>query len=222
MDHRLATESRAVERYFLGEMSLQEREAFEEHYFDCADCAEDVRSAAAFRANACELLRRPGAFEEKRRLFFFSWSLAQLAPLAASLLLAGVVVYQSAFVIPGLRANAGSEIATGAVPFTLHTAVRGASGQAAHIPAGLPAVDLDLALPLDAHATRYEASIVDASGRIVATPVIQSAPGTETVSIHLNRSLFRSGGYTIMVRGLAGPGRPAQAPVNAQYEFTLD
>jgi anti-sigma factor RsiW len=42
MTHEDAIESQAVERYLLQEMSEDEREIFEEHYFDCHVCAADV------------------------------------------------------------------------------------------------------------------------------------------------------------------------------------
>ena len=56
MEHEQAVRNLAVESYFLGEMSSAEREAFEEHYFECAVCAEDVRSAHRFVAEMKEIL----------------------------------------------------------------------------------------------------------------------------------------------------------------------
>src|SRR5438874_8305064 len=102
MDHNLAVQSHAVERYLLDEMEAQERDGFEEHYFTCADCAREVRAGAEFRANAREVLRRPGqlASEEPRR-GWFSWT--SLLPVAASLALLSVVAYQNLVVIPALR-----------------------------------------------------------------------------------------------------------------------
>jgi hypothetical protein len=49
MTHSEATQSTAAERYLLDEMSELERHAFEEHYFDCADCADEVRLGAMMR-----------------------------------------------------------------------------------------------------------------------------------------------------------------------------
>jgi len=46
MTHQFAIESKAVERYFLREMECPERGEFEEHYFACSECAEDVRAAS--------------------------------------------------------------------------------------------------------------------------------------------------------------------------------
>ena len=47
-DHAFPDGERAAERYLLGEMSETEREQYEEHFFNCADCAADVRSTATF------------------------------------------------------------------------------------------------------------------------------------------------------------------------------
>src|ERR1700720_4998634 len=46
MDHDLAVKSQACEKYLLGELSADLREAYEEHYFSCAECATQLRMAA--------------------------------------------------------------------------------------------------------------------------------------------------------------------------------
>ena len=48
MNHSEAVQMMATERYLLGELSPELREAFEEHYFDCQECALDLRTEAAF------------------------------------------------------------------------------------------------------------------------------------------------------------------------------
>ena len=42
MDHQEVLSTLASERYLLGEMTDTERDSFEEHFFSCAECAEDV------------------------------------------------------------------------------------------------------------------------------------------------------------------------------------
>ena len=42
----------ASERYLLDEMSQDERDQFEEHYFSCVECADEVRAVFAFADNA--------------------------------------------------------------------------------------------------------------------------------------------------------------------------
>ncbi len=37
-----------AEKYVLGELAEELREAYEEHYFDCQECATEVIATAAF------------------------------------------------------------------------------------------------------------------------------------------------------------------------------
>ncbi len=46
MDHNQAVREKATERYLLNELDPGVRDQFEEHLFDCQDCALDLRSAA--------------------------------------------------------------------------------------------------------------------------------------------------------------------------------
>src|SRR5207253_9281173 len=56
MDHEEAVRLQAAVKYVLGELPQAERDSLEEHYFDCAKCALDVRAAAAFTDNARNML----------------------------------------------------------------------------------------------------------------------------------------------------------------------
>ncbi len=59
MDHSEAVRMRAAEKYVLGELSPVLREEYEEHFFVCVACALDVKAAAAFVDNTCDVLRQP-------------------------------------------------------------------------------------------------------------------------------------------------------------------
>src|SRR5271170_7005497 len=48
MDHNQAVREKATERYLLNELDPDVRDQFEEHLFDCQDCALDLRTAAMF------------------------------------------------------------------------------------------------------------------------------------------------------------------------------
>ena len=48
MDHSQALRLHAAEKYLLGELAPEVREQFEEHYFECEECANDVKAGAAF------------------------------------------------------------------------------------------------------------------------------------------------------------------------------
>ena len=106
MEHEIAVQTQAVERYFLGELTPEEREAFEQHFFVCDSCAADVRAASAFIENA------KGVFSEtKARSPQPSW-LAWLRPAfsfapayaAVAALCLIFVGYDTFHVIPELKA----------------------------------------------------------------------------------------------------------------------
>ncbi len=52
MDHNEAIQLQAAEKYVLGEFPPSLRDQFEEHYFECQECALDVKAAAGFVDNA--------------------------------------------------------------------------------------------------------------------------------------------------------------------------
>jgi hypothetical protein len=218
MDHNLAAESQAVERYILGEMSPDERDAFEDHFFACASCAADVRAAAEFRANAREVLAAPNALAEERRARFAWWDPRALVPIAASLALAGIVVYQSAVRIPQLERLASASHPAASTPFALRSTTRAGGPQATRIPPGIAhfSVYFDLSgLPRG----QYEAAISDSAGRDLR--IVPLPAGAEQVNIQLERSQFPPGTYTITIRAPAGSSVPPPEPLPV-YAFTTE
>src|SRR5688572_14086622 len=108
MDHSTALRIQACERYVLGELSEAEYSQFEEHFFSCPECAEDVKAVVAFAELAAPLLTEQGSSRRSaitRRLGLQGgWrSLPSLAAAAGVALLLGVTVYQSAVTVPRLR-----------------------------------------------------------------------------------------------------------------------
>jgi hypothetical protein len=225
MEHNGAVKTKAVERYLLGEMLQDERDEFEEHYFACKDCAQDVRAGARFRANAREWLKDLRQFadvEEPRRGFSW-WRFPAMAPVAVSVLLLGVVVYQSGFEIPSLKRQLGTQApAEGAIAVLLRATTRGAEG-AAQIPRGSGLVSLHFDILPDMKESAYECTIMDASGRVMAVPTVESPKGDEPAIVQLRREYFPPGRYTLAVRGASGGTLGSTAPREtlAKYEFEI-
>src|ERR1700758_4715067 len=48
MNHELVVRQKMTERYLLDELDPQQRDEFEDHLFDCPECALDVRAGATF------------------------------------------------------------------------------------------------------------------------------------------------------------------------------
>jgi anti-sigma factor RsiW len=57
VDHQSALNRSLTELYVLGELDAAEAAAFEEHFFECPLCAEDVRRASLLVANVKAVLR---------------------------------------------------------------------------------------------------------------------------------------------------------------------
>jgi anti-sigma factor RsiW len=65
MDHNEAVRKQAAEKYVLGELPPALSDEYEEHFFDCAECALDLQAAAAFADTAREVLRQQELASEK-------------------------------------------------------------------------------------------------------------------------------------------------------------
>jgi hypothetical protein len=75
-EHRAAVESMAAERYVLGEMEPAERDAFEDHFFDCNECSSDVRDETKIAAG----VRTAGRVEPANH--FTRWAVAAAVVIA--------------------------------------------------------------------------------------------------------------------------------------------
>jgi putative zinc finger protein len=117
--HQEALDMLATERYLLDEMSQDERHRFEEHFFACDECADDMRTAATMLQGA-----KAGfaGTPRKAALRHPSWYRSLAIPWAAAATLALVAGYQAFWVLPSLRRGAPVALA----PITLHPASRGA------------------------------------------------------------------------------------------------
>ena len=59
MDHDEVVRQKLTERYLLHELDGEARDAFEEHYFECSECAIDVRAGSEFVENSKIILALP-------------------------------------------------------------------------------------------------------------------------------------------------------------------
>src|SRR5215831_1484432 len=112
MDHRQAESTKAPERYLLGEMSEPERFDFESHYFECDECAADVRAGdVVARGVKVVCAEQPVSVPApaKGRGWFDWLTPSAMAPTAVAAGLAVVAAYQALVLIPDLRWSTGAE-----------------------------------------------------------------------------------------------------------------
>jgi len=107
MDHSNAVRLKATERYLLNELDPDQLDQFEEHLFDCPDCAVDVRAAAMFleqsktvlsEVRGPELVKLPAP----ARKGWLDWLRPAFAAPVMAVLLA-VVGYQNLVTYPRLH-----------------------------------------------------------------------------------------------------------------------
>src|ERR1700758_1532691 len=102
MDHEEAVRQNATERYLLDELDPELRDQFEEHLFDCQECALDVRAGAMFVEQSKVILAEPQASyavvqqpaRETAKRGWFAWLRPAFAVPVFALLLA-VIGYQN-------------------------------------------------------------------------------------------------------------------------------
>jgi hypothetical protein len=216
MDHDLSLETKAAERYLLGELPLEEREAFEEHFFECAECAEEVRIGQEFAANAAAVFREQGSpvatsARKQERTNWFSWFRPlMMAEAAACLLLAALVGYQNTVVIPGLRAlarsgSAGPEVLASAL---LAPSSRG-NPRLVSIPAGARFFHLALDLGPAPSFPKYACDLRSSSGASlwnVPLPTLDPAAGLHLL---VPAKPFPPGSYDAVLLGI-GKGETSE------------
>jgi hypothetical protein len=198
MNHEDAKKSMATERYILDEMEPAERDAFEEHFFECSICSDDVRDAAKFAAGVRTSEGRlpvpvPVPLPAPRR---FNW-----LALAASLLVVGIS-YESFWMILHMRA-AQAQVASASLGevITLESASRGANEQVVKVVHADEAVALTFPIETDEPRPFYICEVRDATGKTRASLSVPQAKASEPVLMVLAPHTLPSGPYKLVIRG---------------------
>ncbi|HTQ54285.1 MAG TPA: zf-HC2 domain-containing protein [Bryobacteraceae bacterium] len=195
MDHSEAANSQAVERYLLGEMTEPEAEAFEEHFFECRICTEELTFGSLLEENA-----RAGPVTAPATVDRLGWSAirawwrrpAFAAPAFAALALAIVAGHQARELARLSQPQASA--------FYVLKTVR-AEGPANVIPANRDFVTLNVDLPPDESFPRYRCDVYGASGRLAFSVPVPAPAAGASLSMVVPKGLA-PGEYELRVFGL--------------------
>ena len=220
MNHSEALQTLAVEKYLLNELPAPLRNEFEEHFFECQECAMDLRTGAAFIGQArAELQSAPlTAPAVKRRSIFSVLALPLAGALAAAM--AMVVVYQNAVTVPRLKA----EVAVANAPAVLSaTSLIGGASRGTDVPTVKASASqplfLNVDVPTDDRFSTYKVSFYDPAGSRSGTIDVSPDQAKNTLLLRFPGSEIHNGIYTLAVEGFQESG--SAAVKLAQYRFQV-
>lgn len=184
MEHDEATRLEAAERYVAHELSAAERDDFEEHFFECPRCADEVRFELVFAANMRAVSRDQRAEQSRsahsRRMSWWEgctqW--LRLRPamslsFAANLFLVAGIGY---FLMTGVRQSPEARFTQ---PYFAPGPTHG--GEDVHVvPAGEPSymVRFPAAIPAS-QSYSYSYEVLDAAGKREASGSMKAPDGAE-------------------------------------------
>jgi hypothetical protein len=224
MDHQEAIRLGAVEKYLLDELPPPQRAEFEEHYFTCPECAQDLRLTAEFLDTARKELGRGtmgGTTPQKLKRTWLElfWRPAVLAPAFA--LAMAVIIYQNAVVLPRFS-GAIAQLKRPALVAAISLIGSNSRGESAVATgsAGQPVL-LSLDIPATQQFVSYACVLIDSSGTALLRVPVSAAQAQDTVSISVPAGNLRPGNYVLVVQGLPPHGGPTHSIDLARYRFTL-
>jgi len=222
MEHTDIRPDTAV-RYLLGEFSPADAESFEEHYFDCSVCANDIRNGMKLLEMGLDLpadkkRRLAPAVDDDRSLApvvpinAHRWQWMQSAAAALLVLVIGVPVLDKLI----HRPDSGVKLAR-TQTFEISSVVRGGEPPAPIVLASGRSTLVYPNIPLEPAFPNYEISIRDASKKAVISTKL-----TEEMA-KLNEPLLLSalpaGSYEVVIEGVRENGN--RAPVITPQRFEV-
>ena len=224
MDHSEALKLQAAEKYVLGELSPVLRDEYEEHYFDCQECAADLKAAAAF-ADASRVQFR----SEPREVFqdqepapqpWFAW-LRPVVLVPAVAVLAAALAYQSFVTIPHLQHGSAAPGAGSASFISLIEAnSRGDAAKSFAIEQNQPVI-LEVDIPPSQDFSSYLCQIQDAAGHVAYQSQVSAAAAKQSVHLIVPAGTLQPQTYTLRILGQKAGSEPGAPPEITRFPFTI-
>lgn len=225
MDHDMVVRQKITERYLLNELDSNSRDEFEQHFFDCQDCARDVHSGALFieqsrvllaehsePADARLPLRVPAHAKPGWRLWFRP---AIVAPVMAILL--AVVAYQNLVTLPQTRlALRSPQVLPWAV---VNVGTYGSEGPVVKANAGEGFL-LFVRIPPEGIYLRYTAELYNPAGKSEWSVTIPASSTQDQWPVQVPAADREPGSYSLAVRGLSSAGESREIG-RASFELQI-
>lgn len=210
MDHNEVVRQKLTEKYLLNELEGEQRDEFEEHFFECSECALDIRAGSEFVESSKLVLGQPSeevvavglATREPVRQGRWAWFRPQFAGAALALLIA-VIGYQNLVTLPQLR----GVLRQPQTPPWAAVAVGtwGSSGPTVTVPRDSSFL-IFVRIPSDGTYTRYIADLYNPAGGLEYSLTIPATSVQDQWPVLIPGGNHEAGNYRISVRGVAGSG----------------
>lgn len=208
MNHAEATESNAAEGYLLGDLSDAERDAFEEHYFDCRVCTETIRAGAVMFAAGREVAKSP-----KPKVIPFPVRWIPARAIAAAL---AVVVGIQAYVIqrgPSASLSPIQIVTRG--PSIAGVTRGGESDIVIHFQDGQKTA-VSVEIPPEPYYASYRLELRDSAGKVIGVDTASGAQirNAEGEALELLLDPLPAGRYVLLIEGVREGGN--RSPIDSR------
>jgi hypothetical protein len=233
MDHSEAVRLQAAEKYVLGKLPKEQHAAYEEHYFECPACAEEIKATVAFMESARQVVREEALEPVGAKPVsptapgFFSWVRPVFAvPVFTALLMC--IAYQNTVTIPRLKDSSSSQMGqTISSAFALRGSVRGGSedGDVVNKVRVRPGESFTLNFDFTPTGTfsEYGWELRDQAGRAVQSGSISGEKKYQRVSLNVAGGVKSAGKYNLVFFGSAdGAGQTANSNEAQRLTFTVE
>jgi hypothetical protein len=230
MDHDLVVRQKMTERYLLDELEAEARDEFEEHFFDCPDCASDVRACALFVEHskvalakqsdpvagsvaAAAIPSKPGWLAGLRGMLRPAFAVPVLAGLLA------VIGYQNLVTYPQMEQALNRPQLLPWAPVNVGT--YGSEGPVVTTRQGEGFL-LFVRIPPDGSYSGYAVELYDPAGKAEWSLTIPaaSAPAQDQWPVRVPGGSREAGRYTLAVRGITAAGESKEVG-RASFELQI-
>ena len=210
MDHDAVVREKMTEKYLLEELDPELRGEFEEHFFDCPECARDVRAGSEFVAHSKivlaenpKLISSHAATAPANR-GWFNWLRPAFAAPVLALLLA-VVGYQNLVSLPQLRESINQPQLLPAA--TLNLLTYGANAAPLIVKPGQDFL-VNVIVPPGSRYQAYKVDLYNPAGGVQSVPISSSAD--DTWPIRFPGKNLTDGAYKLTVHGINASGHDVE------------
>jgi Putative zinc-finger len=206
MNHDEVIRLMGAEQYLLNELSPELREQFEEHFFECIECANDVRAGALFLEHSKAIFAAEAAAPQRaiapsrpEKNSWWAWLRPTVAVPVFSLLLA-VIAYQN---WPSPRS-----------PQILQAAYVNIGSRGGNVPSISTRQDegflLRVSMPPAGSYSSYSADIYAPDGKLQWSLKLPYTAEGDSYFVQIPRGHHQEGVYAVAIRGTGADGRSTE------------